>query len=59
MPEASQRDAFGEREIPRISRFAAEQVAGISTAVNALEYSEGYLAGRGHSFKYGVTVSSI
>ena len=53
MPEASQRDAFGEREIPRITFLPAEQVGGVSTAVDTLEYSEGDFAGRGHSFKYG------
>jgi len=53
IPQASKRDAFGQGKIARIARFAAEQIGGISAAVDALEYSEGYFAGRGHSFKYG------
>ena len=51
--QAAKYDAFGQCEIARVARFAAEQVGGISAAVDALEYSEGYFAGRGHSFKYG------
>ena len=48
MPQASKRDAFGESEIAGVARFAAEQVGGVSAAVDALEYSEGDLAGRRH-----------
>ena len=48
MPEASQYDAFGQGKITRVSRFAAEQIGGISAAVDALEHSEGNFAGRGH-----------
>ena len=63
IPQAAQDDAFGQGEIARIMfvirRFAAEQVGGISAAVDALEYSEGDFAGGGHSFQYEVTVSSI
>ena len=51
--QATQDHAFGEGEIARIARFTAEEVGGVSAAVDALEYSEGDFAGRGHSFKYG------
>ena len=51
--QAAEDDAFGQGEIARVARFAAQQVGGISAAVDALEYSEGDLAGRGHSYQYG------
>src|SRR5205085_6138356 len=48
--QAAKGNAFGQGEISRIARFTAEQIGGISTAVDALEYSEGNLAGGRHSF---------
>src|SRR5581483_11241445 len=52
MPEASKRDAFGQREIARIALLAAQQIGGIAAAMDALEDSEGDFAGGGHSFQY-------
>jgi len=51
--QAAKYDTFGEGEIPRIARFAAEQVGGISAAMDPLKYSKGDFAGGRHSSKYG------
>ena len=48
IPQAAEHDAFGQSQITRIARFAAEQIGGIAAAVDALEYSEGNFTGRGH-----------
>jgi hypothetical protein len=51
--QASEDDAFGQGEIAQVTRFSAEQVGGITTAVDALKYTECDFTGRRHSFKYG------